>query len=118
MFPGEEGSCWTKALLGAGSGELGTQELLMTAHGISFHFFFLGHCRIFSPPWTFQPCCSAEEWHFQDKAAPRPPVEAAKLGPCVCCCISNVTGHLHTQILCLALAGTCCSFLFPFYSAW
>lgn len=41
-------------------------------HFIFILFFFLGHCRTFSPPWTFQPCCSAEEWHFQDKAAPCP----------------------------------------------
>lgn len=115
MFLGEGGSCWNKVLLSAGdTGAVNDSGILHT--GLLF-FFFLGRCRIFSPPWTFQSCCSAEEWHFQDKAAPRPPAEAAKLGVCVCCFISNVTGHLHTQILCLALAGSCCSFLFPFYSA-
>lgn len=78
-------------------------------------FFFLSPWRIFFPS---SPAVLLRKGIFRTKLPPCPPVKAARLGVCVCCSLSNVTRHLHTHILCLALAGTCCSFLFPFYSAW
>lgn len=64
-------------------GGLETQELLLTVDFCIWIFFFFPFwvaAEFFSHPWTFQPCRSAEEWHFQDKAASYPSVEAAKLG--------------------------------------